>query len=193
MSNFSVPQLLSDLLSVSFMGSSNGDDHYLTRRQKESLPADEVVIPHQTEGNPSNQWGCYTSLTGRKSFQSMRLLHLIDRKGFLLADGALIPHLPEGNPSNRWVCYTSLAGRISFRSWEWRLPNPLKHEGWFGAPTPHPPKKKIKKIKTNLMADFGNLEERLPPNNPSNKMGVVGEFLGVVFPTPYFKLIWDQH
>jgi hypothetical protein len=34
----------------------------------------EVVIPHWPEGVPSGQWGTKTSLTGRKSFQSIRFI-----------------------------------------------------------------------------------------------------------------------
>jgi hypothetical protein len=57
----------------------------------------------------------------------MRLLFIIDRKGFL-------PVI-----------------------WE-RLSNPLKHEGWFGEPTP----KNTKKIKHDWMAI--HLEKQLPIN-----------------------------
>jgi hypothetical protein len=50
-------------------------------------------------------------------------------------------------------------------------------------------KKNIKKIKKTIDGRLPkpaiNLEERLPPDDPSTKMGVVGEFLGVVFPTPF--------
>jgi hypothetical protein len=76
-------------------------------------------------------------LIDRKGFLPlMRMLYLIDQKESLWANKVVIPHLPEGNPSSqRDFCFL-LTRRKSIQSWDQRLPHPLKHEGWFGAPTP---------------------------------------------------------
>jgi hypothetical protein len=39
-----------------------------------------------------------TSSTGRKPFQSMRYIYLVDQRGFLLVEEVHLPHQPEGNP-----------------------------------------------------------------------------------------------
>jgi hypothetical protein len=52
--------------------------------RKEILPVDE---------------GCYTSLTGRDSFQLIRCNSLINRKEFLPVNGVVVSYLPEGFPS----------------------------------------------------------------------------------------------
>jgi hypothetical protein len=48
--------------------------------RKGFFPVKEVHVPHQTEGFPSGQRGTCTSSATRKSFRSMRYIHLIDRK-----------------------------------------------------------------------------------------------------------------
>jgi hypothetical protein len=48
--------------------------------QKETLPIDEVDVPHQPEGKLSSQRGTCTSSTGRVCFRLMRYICLIDWK-----------------------------------------------------------------------------------------------------------------
>jgi hypothetical protein len=50
----------------------------------------------------------------------------------------------------------------------------------------------MKKIKNKFDGQLPklaiSLEERLPPDDPLNKMGFVGKFLGVNFPTSFFNV-----
>jgi hypothetical protein len=129
----------------------------------------------------------------------MRLLHLIkpmqnnntiDRKEFLLVDEVVTPHWPEGIPSDRWGVTNSSTGRNSFRSmrllflpviWE-QIPNPLKHEGWFGEPTP----KNIKKRETWL--DGHPFGKTTPNQCPTTIFGSRRLKIGSRFSKPLFFL-----
>jgi hypothetical protein len=53
--------------------------------RKEILPVVEVLVPCQPKGNPSGCRGTCTSLTGRKSFRSLRYTYLAGGKETLPA------------------------------------------------------------------------------------------------------------
>ncbi|KAA1124646.1 hypothetical protein PGTUg99_026289 [Puccinia graminis f. sp. tritici] len=82
---------------------------YLIQR-KETLPLDEVHVPHPSEGNPSAGRGTCTLSIGRKPFRWTRYMYLVQRKESLPLGRGTCTSRPLEEPS-AWTRYMYLVQR----------------------------------------------------------------------------------